>query len=1039
MGNFFIRRPIVAMVISIVLVLLGVVAMQTLPVSTYPDITPPEIQVTTYYRGANAVNVEQAVALPIEEKVNGVEKMLYMKSTNSNDGGMTLRVTFEPGTDLDNANMLTQNRVSQGQSFLPVEVKNEGVVTKKSLAFPLMLISIKADSSKLYDPVFLSNYADINFVDPISRISGVGQVTLFGGSKYAMRVWLRPDRLSGLNVTVPEVLTAIREQNTIASGGIIGAPPFSNKVDVSYNVVLQDRLKTPEQFGNIIIRADKAGREIKLKDVARVAYDWESFNNFGRLNGENAAVIGIYQVPGSNALEVANQVKATAKLIAERFPPGIEYEVTLDTTLSITAGIEEIIHTLFEAVLLVILVVLLFLQNWRATIIPLLTVPVSLIATFILFPVLGFSINNLSLLGLVLAIGIVVDDAIVVVEAVMHNMDHGLSPKEATEKAMKEIAGPVMAIALILAAVFVPVAFVPGISGSLYQQFAVTIAISVLFSAFSALTLSPALAVLLLKPKKEIKPNLITRFFDGFNFYFNKITEGYVGITGFFVRKSLRGMLVIVVAIIGTVLLTKNIPGGFVPNEDEGYFMVNIELPEGSSLQRTDAVVKKVERIIAKLEGVKYATAIPGYSLMTQNNGFNKAAIFLSLEEWEDRETVKEILHRLNMAMLIKVPEATCFAFEPPPIPGLGTSAGFTFMLLDKSGKEPKYLADQSQAFLKAANARPEIGRISTFFNVRVPQMRLEVDFEKAKKLGVRIDDLNKTINAFLGGMYVNDVNRFGKQYKVMLQAESTFREKESDMAFFFVRTESGDMIPISVLAKVSREYGPDFTNRFNMSRAAEISGVPAEGYSSAQAMKALEEVAAVSLPLDMSYSWANLSYQEKQAEGKAGIVFIFAIVMVFLILAAQYESWGLPFSVLLATPIAIVGAFLGLWLVHLFKTNYINNIFAQISLIMLIGLSAKNAILIVEFARALTEQGRSIKEAAIEAARLRFRPILMTALAFILGVLPLLTAYGAGAEARKVMGVVVFSGMVMASVVGIMIVPASFAFVEGLLKRNKK
>ncbi|MCU0415552.1 MAG: multidrug efflux RND transporter permease subunit [Cytophagaceae bacterium] len=1037
MGKFFVERPIVAMVLSIVIILLGVVSITKLPVSSYPDITPPEIQVTTVYRGASAVSVENAVASPIEQKVNGVENMLYMKSTNANDGSMTLRVTFDVGTDMDIANMLTQNRVAQGQSFLPVEVKNEGVITKKSLSFPLLLISLTADSGA-YDKDFLSNYASINLVDPLSRIPGVGQINLFGGSEYAMRIWMKPDKMASYGLSISEVMQAVKEQNTIASGGSIGAPPYDAlSPSHQYTIVIQDRLKSVEEFSNIVIRSGGDGKNLRLGDVADITFGIENYSTKASLNGTACATLAIYQVPGSNALEVANTIKKEVEKIKERFPPGIRKDITLDTTTSITAGIEEIIHTLLEAVLLVILVVLLFLQDWRATIIPLLTVPVSLIGAFILFPVLGFSINNLSLLGLVLAIGIVVDDAIVVVEAVMHHIEHGLSPKEATIKAMSEISGPVIAIALILSAVFVPVAFIPGITGSLYQQFAVTIAISVAFSAINALTLSPALSALLLKPKKERKKNIIDKFFDGFNTFFGKLTDGYEGVTLFIAKKAIRGLFLIILMSGLVYWFMSKTPAGFLPQEDQGYCMMNIMLPEASSLDRTEKVISKIEKIIKQVEGVEYSTSIVGYSMLSQSNSSYMGTVFISLKPWEERRQVKQIVADLNRRVMMGVPEATVFAFEPPAIQGLGSSAGFSFVLQDNSGKDPNYLAKQSALFIQQLQTRTELQRLNTTYATKVPLYRVHVDRDKAKRMGISLSDLNTSLNSFMGGMYINDINKFGKQYKVLLQADAPYRGQLADLDYYYIRSSSGEMVPLNTMARLEKFYGPDFTNRFNMLRSAEITGLPADGFSSAQAMKAIEEMAAT-LPQDLSISWTNLSYQEKKAEGKATIVFAFAILMVFLILAAQYESWSLPFSVLLGTPVAIFGAFLGLWLMNKFSDSYINNIFAQISLIMLIGLAAKNAILIVEFATAQVKEGKSYLDAAMTAARLRFRPILMTALAFILGVIPLLTASGSGAEARKVMGVVVFSGMLMASIVGIMIVPSLFVMIQKLMHKDK-
>ena len=1038
MGKFFVNRPIVAIVISIVMILLGMVAMMSLPISQYPEITPPEIQITTTYRGAGAVAVEQAVATPLEQKVNGVEEMLYMKSTNASDGSMTIRVTFEVGTDLDKANMLTQNRVSQGTAFLPVEVKNEGVTTKKSLSFPLVLISLQAEGD-LYDNYFLSNYASINIVDPISRIKGVGQVNLMGGSEYAMRIWLKPDQIARLGLSVNEVMQAVKEQNTISAGGSIGGAPAAPGVDYSYTVVLQERLMTVKEFEDIIIKAKNDGSTIRLKDVARVEFGLENYNNIGRVNGTASAIIAIYQVPGSNALAVADEINAQIAKMQKRFPPGVVAKVTLDTTKPIMEGVNEIVHTLFEAIILVILVVFIFLQDWRATIIPLMTVPVALMATFMVFPLLGFSINILSLLGLVLAIGIVVDDAIVVVEAVIHNMEHGLNPKEATIKAMSEISGPVIAIALILTAVFIPVAFIPGISGSLYQQFAVTIAISVLFSAFNALTLSPALAGLLLKPRDpNRKKNILDKFFDKFNKVFDAITSKYVGVVGLLVRKSFRSLIITAIICALIFVVYRRIPGGFVPGEDQGYYLINIQLPDGSSLERSDAVTKKIEKLLESVEGVQYSTSVVGMSMLSNTNASNYATVFISLHEWADRRHVDELIKETNFKLLQSVTEATCVAFAPPPIAGLGNSAGFSFMLQDRSGNPPAYLAEQMQLFLAELNKRPEIGRVSSTYQAGIPQIKMIVDTDKAKKLDVSLDEINKAVGGLLSTLYVNDINRFGKQYKVLIQADLNYRKEEKDLAYFFVRSNKGEMIPLNTLVTLKEEYGPAYTNRFNLFRSAEVTGLPAPGISSAQAMKAIEEVSEKTLNSNMSMEWTNLSYQEKKAEGKSAVVFAFAILLVFLILAAQYESWTLPFSVLLGVPIAILGAFGGLWMMNLIDPSYVNNIYAQISLIMLIGLAAKNAILIVEYAKMLKEQGKSVVDAAMEAAKLRFRPILMTAFAFILGATPLLTASGAGAEARKVMGLVVFSGMLIASIFGIIIIPALYVVIEKIFNKSK-
>ncbi|MFN5169881.1 MAG: efflux RND transporter permease subunit [Cyclobacteriaceae bacterium] len=1036
MSEFFIRRPIVAMVISILMIIMGLITLRGIPISKYPDITPPMIQITTSFNGANAVNVEQAVATPIEQQVNGVENMLYMKSTNSADGSMSLSVSFEVGTDLDNANMLTQNRVSQANARMPIEVKNMGVTTKKSLVFPVMLVGLSSPNGT-FDGAFLNNYANINIVDQLKRLEGVGDITLFGGSDYSMRVWLKPEQLTKLGLTVNDVANAVKKQNAIAPGGKFGAPPSPAGVQYTYTVTLQERLISEEEFGNIIVKADEEGAIVRLKDVARLELGLENYNSTSRLNGKPASTIVIYQMPGSNALDVAERVQATMTELATRFPDDMKHDVSLNTTRAVSVGIEEIVHTLFEAVVLVILVVFLFLQDWRATLIPLLTVPVSLIGTFMIFPLLGFSVNVLSLLGLVLAIGLVVDDAIVVVEAVIHNIEHGMNPREATQKAMKEVGGPVIAIALILAAVFVPVAFAGGITGRLYQQFAITIAISVLFSAFNALTLSPALSAIILRPKKESK-GLLQRFFNGFNRVFDKFTLGYTGVAGLVARKSIRSVLIMVVVLVFSGILGKAVPGGFVPEEDEGYYLINVQLPDAASLERSDEVAKKVEAILSKVEGIEYSTMVLGYSLLTQSFSTNNAFVFVSLKPWDERtKTAKQLIMETNLAFRSNITEATAIAFGPPPIEGLGSSAGFTLQLQDRSGNPPAFLDQQAQKFLAEARKRPEIGSAFTLFRANVPQKKIVIDYEKAEKMGIDLSEITSTISAYLGSSYVNDFNQFGRQYRVYVQAEGSDRVEPLDLGRYYVRSRKGDIVPLNTLVHVEEIVGPSYTNRFNMYRSAEISGAPAEGYSSSDALRALEEVAAT-MPKEIGYAWSNMSYQEKAAEGTGGTVFIMAIVFVFLILAAQYESWKLPFSVLLGVPAALMGAFFGLWLGGLWSTSYVNNVFAQIGLVMLIGLTAKNAILIVEFAKMLYEQGKPLYESALEAAKLRLRPILMTSFAFMLGVVPLLTAEGAGAEARKVMGMAVFMGTLIATIVGVIVVPALFVFIESIGSKKK-
>ncbi|RIL10655.1 MAG: hydrophobe/amphiphile efflux-1 family RND transporter [Proteobacteria bacterium] len=1041
MDYFFVRRPTVAIVLSIVLIIFGLVALRDLPVSQYPEVVPPEIQVNSTYTGADSIAVEQSVTTPLEQKINGVENMIYTRSINANDGTSSIRVSFEVGSNLDMSNVLVQNRVSEGQPSLPEEVKRLGVTVKKSLSFPLMLVSLRSPKST-YDSAFLSNYANINITDALARIRGVGQVTLFGGSDYAMRIWIKPDQLATLEITVSDLIQAIKGQNVISPGGQIGGPPAPPGTEFSYTVRLEGRLTSPEQFGDIIVKSNPDGSQVRLKDVARIELGSQLYNAVGRYNGESSAIIALYQIPGSNALEVASDVRKAMVDLSQRFPDDLSYVVSLDTTAAVTEGVNEIKHTLIEAVVLVILVVFVFLQSFRATLIPVLTVPVSLIATFSIFPFLGFSVNTLSLLGLVLAIGIVVDDAIVVVEAVMHHIEHGLSPREATNKAMKEVSGPVIAIALILSSVFIPVVFMGGISGRFYMQFAVTIAISVLFSALSALTLSPALCSIVLKPPSPAK-GVLGRFYSGFNSVFDRTTKRYVGIADHLIRKMGRTAIIFAVIIGGIMFFGGGLPQSFIPEEDQGYILANVQLPDASSLQRTDEAAKRVEQILMETPGVSYVTTITGFSLLTQAYASNTAFFFITLKPWSERGDSSQksfgLIRSLNKRLSNEVPEAVAFTFGPPAIPGLGTGSGFSLMLQDRSGQSPEFLDQQAQRFIEAASKRPEIGRVSTVYRATVPQIYAEVDREKTYTQGVAIENVNQTLGAFLGGAYVNDFNRFGRLYKVYVQAEPEFRDDTNDLRLFYVRNATGAMTPLSTLVSTSKMSGPEYTNRFNLYRSAELVGASAPGYSSAQTLDALDEVAKEVLPSEMGYAWNAMSYQEKTASGGVE-VFILGIVFVFLILAAQYESWALPFSVLLGTPFAVLGALGGLWLSRtVLGEAYLNNIFAQIGILTLVGLAAKNAILIVEFARMKTHEGLGLIEAALEGAKLRFRPILMTAFAFILGVVPLVTASGAGAEGRKVMGMAVFSGMLVATILGVLLIPALFVIIERVSGGEKK
>jgi len=1037
MGSFFVNRPIVAMVIAIVTVIVGLVSLGTLPIEQYPNITPPMVRVNANYTGANALNVEQSVATPLEQQINGVENMIYMKSINSNDGTMSIQVSFEVGTDPDMNTVFTQNRVSAATAKLPEEVKRLGVTTEKSLPTMTLLITLSSDGR--YNQNFLGNYALINIKDVLARTKGIGRVDVLGASDYSMRIWIEPDRLAQLGITIPEIVDAIRAQSVIVPGGKFGAEPAPPGTEFTYTVRLPDRLQAAEEFGEVVVRTTEEGAQVKIKDVARVELGVETYDMYTRMNDKDATIIAIYQAPGSNAVELKERILLAMEELAQRFPEGITYDVSLDLVKPITAGIEEIIVTLFIALALVILVVFLFIQDWRATLIPTIAIPVSLLGAFIVFPLLGFSINVLSLLGLVLAIGIVVDDAIVVVEAVQVNMSKGMSSKEATIKAMEEVTAPVIATTLVLIAVFLPVAGMGGITGRLYQQFAITIAVSVAFSSLNALTLSPALCSLLLKETKPYK-GILGKFFGGFNKVFDRSTESYMNYTQIITRKLMRGVIFIGILVLLIIILGGRVPGGFIPEEDLSAFFINIQLPDAASLQRTEVVAKKVEKMLSQIEEIEYITTASGFSLLSGTKATNSAFIFITLKDWGEREsTALELVQKLNGLFYAGINEAQVFAFGPPAIPGLGNGSGFTLMLQDRSGAAPQYLAEQSQKFMQAAMKRPEIGSIFTTFQARVPQRYLEINRDKLLKAGISLNSIYTTIGAFLGGTYVNDFNRFGRLYKAYIQAEPEYRQNEEQINFFYIKNKAGESVPLSAFVTVREIVGPDFTNRYNLYRATELTGVPAKGYSSSQAMQALEEVAAEELPADMSYEWSNMSYQETKAAGSGSVVFVFSLIFVFLILAAQYESWSLPFSILLGTPFAIFGAFLALFIARFFDLSYENNVFAQISLVMLIAMAAKNAILIVEFAKINFDQGKSLFDSAIESARLRFRPILMTAFSFILGVLPLVFAAGAGAEARKVMGMALLGGMGIATVLGVFFYPMFFILIGKIARYEEK
>ncbi len=1036
-SKFFIDRPIFAGVLSILLVLAGVLAMFQLPISEYPEVVPPSVVVRAQYPGANPKVIAETVAAPLEEQINGVENMLYMQSQANSDGNLTITVNFRLGVDPDKAQQLVQNRVAQALPRLPEDVQRLGVTTIKSSPTLTMVVHLISPDNR-YDTTYLRNYAVLNIKDRLARIQGVGEVGLFGSGNYAMRVWLDPQKVAQHNLTASEVIAAIREQNVQVAAGVIGASPSSPDIPVQLSVNAQGRLKTEEEFRDIILKSGPDGAITKLGDVARVELAASEYGLRALLDNKPAVAIPIFQAPGSNALDVSTQVRAAMKDLSKDFPASVQYRIVYDPTQFVRASIEAVVHTLLEAIALVVIVVIIFLQTWRASIIPLLAVPVSIVGTFSLLLGFGYSINALSLFGMVLAIGIVVDDAIVVVENVERNIGAGLSPRDATYRAMQEVSGPIIAIALTLVAVFVPLAFMTGLTGQFYKQFAMTIAISTVISAFNSLTLSPALAALLLKGHGS-KPDWLTRvmdrflggFFAHFNRFFNRASDGYGrGVTGVISRKS-SVMVVYALLLAATVGVGYLVPGGFVPGQDKQYLVAFAQLPNGASIDRSEDVMRKMSAIMLKEPGVDSAIAFPGLSINGFTNSSSAGIVFVGLKPFEERRS-KELSGNAIAASLGKkfgsIKEAFTAVFPPPPVMGLGTLGGFKMQIEDHGAVGYAELDAAAQAFMKAAAKEPALGPMFSSYQINVPQLNVDLDRVKAKQLGIPITDVFNTMQIYLGSLYVNDFNRFGRVYQVRAQADAQFRAKADDILQLKTRNNAGEMVPLSSVVRVKQTFGPEMVVRYNGFTAADINGGPAPGYSSDQAEKAAERVAAATLPRGVRFEWTDLTYQKILA-GNAGVwVFPISVLLVFLVLAALYESLTLPLAVILIVPMSILAALTGVWL-----TKGDNNIFTQIGLMVLVGLSAKNAILIVEFARELELQGSTVIRAAIDASRLRLRPILMTSIAFIMGVVPLVTSTGAGAEMRQAMGIAVFFGMLGVTLFGLFLTPVFYVLLRSI------
>ena len=1030
MLQHFIQRPILAFVIAILITLIGVLSLMVLPISQYPDVVPPTVQVTAFYPGASAEVVQKTVAVPLEEQINGVDNMMYMTSQCANDGSCNITVYFEVGTDPDMATVNTQNRAQRAFNVLPAEVKQSGVITMKRNPSILMLYPLSSkDSSYTFE--FLSNYAEINIINVLKRIEGVGDVSLLGGDNYSMRIWLNPERMAGLSITTDDVTNAILDQNLEAAAGAIGKNPALPGQEISYIIRAEGRLTTIDEFNNIIIKTKPDGSIVNMDDIARVELGLATYDVQTRYNQKPAPFIAVYQAPGSNATQVRASCNATLNELAKHFPPGLQYEVGLDTVEFVDASIEEVLITLLEAFILVFLVVFIFLQDWRATLIPAVTVPVSLIGALAAFSLFGFSINMLTLFALVLAIGIVVDDAIVVLEAVQEKIDEkGMSPLAATKETMQEIAPAILTITLVLSAVFVPVSFLGGTTGQMYKQFALTLTSSIIISGLLALTLSPAMCVLLLKPKPERK-GLIGKFFNGFDKGFGYTTKKYMAIVDNFLKHIIRPIIFLGIVSLMMVFVMKNLPTGFLPEEDQGYFFVNVITPKGVSYEKTNNVMKKIEHILSKEPGVQSYSAVPGYSILDGTVNSTSGAVFVKLYPWDQRKNdtlhVQAIIAKLQIK-LNSIQDGICMAFNAPAISGLGTTGGLEFQLEDQAGSDLDKLAKVTTNFAIAASQNKELSNVYTGFRVDIPQYFLTVNKKKAQTMGIPISEIYGSLQAQFGSLYVNDFNEFGKSYKVIIQADAIYRSNPEDISFIYVRSQYGNMVPLSTLVSLELIQGPDVVRRFNLYSSASFTIAPAQGYSSGQAIEAVSKIAKETLPFGFGYEYSGLTRQELIAGNEAPYVFALCFIFVYLLLAAKYESWFLPLPILLALPFGILGAFGLQWI-----RGLQNNLYAQIGLIMLIGLVAKNAILIVEFARQKHEEGMDLIKASEAAAKLRFRPILMTSFAFILGVVPLVIAGGAGAASRHALGTSVFGGMLMATICGVLVIPSLYVLFQRL------